>query len=102
MRVCRRLGGLPLAIELAAVRLRSMSIEDLEHRLDDLFRVLTRNDRTALEHHRTMRAMVAWSYDLCTPEEHLFWAWASIFDGQFDLAGPRPWSPTMSSTHLPD
>ncbi|WP_067970826.1 BTAD domain-containing putative transcriptional regulator [Nocardiopsis trehalosi] len=68
-RICRRLDGLPLAIELAAARLRSMTPEALAAGLDDRFRVLTGGARTAPPRHRTLREVVAWSWDLLTPVE---------------------------------
>ena len=62
--VCRRLDGMPLAIELAAARLRSMSLSELHDRLDQRFRLLTGGSRTALERQQTLRATVDWSYSL--------------------------------------
>ncbi|GAA2435823.1 BTAD domain-containing putative transcriptional regulator [Actinomadura vinacea] len=67
--ICRRLDNLPLAIELAAARLRSMPLEHLAARLDDRFRLLTGGNRTALPRHRTLRGVVAWSWDLLTAAE---------------------------------
>jgi len=67
--ICRRLDGLPLALELAAARLRSMPIADLAERLDDRFRLLTGGSRTALARHRTLRAVVDWSWELLPEEE---------------------------------
>ncbi len=67
--VCRRLDGLPLAIELAAARLRSLPITHLSTHLDDRFRLLTGGSRTALPRHRTLRAVVAWSWDLLSDAE---------------------------------
>ncbi len=70
--ICRRLDGLPLAIELAAARLRSMSVEQLAGRLDDRFRLLTGGSRAALPRHRTLRAVVDWSWSLLEePERRL-------------------------------
>jgi predicted ATPase/DNA-binding SARP family transcriptional activator len=70
--ICRRLDGLPLAIELAAARLRSMPVQTLAARLDDRFRLLTGGSRTALPRHRTLRAVVDWSWDLLEePERRL-------------------------------
>ena len=69
VRVCRALDGMPLAIELAAARLRTMSLDQLAHRLDDRFRLLTGGSRTALPRHRTLRAVVDWSWDLLTDPE---------------------------------
>lgn len=67
--ICRRLDGLPLAIELAAARLRSLAPAQVASRLDDRFRLLTGGSRTALPRHRTLRAVVAWSWDLLTDDE---------------------------------
>jgi predicted ATPase/DNA-binding CsgD family transcriptional regulator len=84
-RVCRRLDGMPLAIELAAARLRSLSLEHVAARLDDRFELLTTGNTAALPRHQTLRAAVEWSYELCTKDERLLWARASVFDGRFDL-----------------
>ncbi|TMM43864.1 MAG: LuxR family transcriptional regulator [Actinobacteria bacterium] len=84
--ICHRLDGLPLAIELAATRLRVLSVEHLMHRLDDRFAVLDAGHRTGARHQRTLRATVDWSFDLCTPQEQAMWARLSVFVGRFDLA----------------
>jgi predicted ATPase/class 3 adenylate cyclase len=84
--VCRRLDGMPLAIELAAARLRSMSLADLAGRLDQRFRLLTGGSRTALERQQTLRATVAWSYSLLTTAEQVVLGRLSVFAGSFDLA----------------
>lgn len=83
--LCRKLDGIPLALELAAVRLRSMPVEEILARLDDRFRILG-TTRTNTGRHRTLRAAVSWSYELCTPEEQLLWAGLSVFPGSFTLA----------------
>ncbi len=83
--VCRRLDGMPLAIELAAARLRSMSLGELHDRLDQRFRLLTGGSRTALERQQTLRATVGWSYSLLTGAEQLLLARLSVFAGSFDL-----------------
>ncbi len=67
--VCRRLDGLPLAIELAAARLRTMTVGQLASRLDDRFRLLTGTTRTAIARHRTLRAVVEWSWELLSDDE---------------------------------
>ncbi|GIH90725.1 BTAD domain-containing putative transcriptional regulator [Planobispora siamensis] len=72
MRICRALDGLPLAIELAAARLRSMDAGEVADRLDDRFRLFTGGSRTALPRHRTLRAVVAWSWDLLEEPERVF------------------------------
>jgi predicted ATPase/class 3 adenylate cyclase len=83
--VCRRLDGMPLAIELAAARLRSMSLAELHDRLDQRFRLLTGGSRTALERQQTLRATVGWSYSLLTDAERLLLARLSVFAGGFGL-----------------
>jgi non-specific serine/threonine protein kinase len=81
----RRLDGMPLAIELAAVRVRSMTVEQILHRLDDRFALLTRGSRAALPRQQTLQALIDWSHDLLEPREQLAWARASVFRGGFDL-----------------
>ncbi|PRY19073.1 BTAD domain-containing putative transcriptional regulator [Pseudosporangium ferrugineum] len=83
---CRRLDGLPLAIELAAARLRSMSIEHLAARLDDRFRLLTGGSRTALSRHQTLHAAVTWSWDLLSEPERRALRSVGVFSGSFDAA----------------
>lgn len=83
--ICRRLDGMPLAIELAAARLRAFSIADIASRLDDRFRLLTDGTRTALPRHQTLRAAVDWSYDLLTQEEQRLFRSLSVFAGAFTM-----------------
>jgi predicted ATPase/DNA-binding SARP family transcriptional activator len=85
VRVCRALDGMPLAIELAAARLRTMSIDQLAHRLDDRFRLLTGGSRTALPRHRTLRAVVDWSWELLTDAERMVLRRLSVFSGGASL-----------------
>ena len=80
-RVCRALDGMPLAIELAAARLRTMSLDQLASRLDDRFRLLTGGSRTALPRHRTLRAVVDWSWELLTNAERTVLRRLSVFSG---------------------
>ncbi|WNV82690.1 BTAD domain-containing putative transcriptional regulator [Umezawaea sp. Da 62-37] len=80
-RVCRELDGLPLAIELAAARLRSMTPGQLAERIGDRFRLLDRGDRTAAARHRTLRAVVDWSWDLLADDERALLAGLSVFAG---------------------
>ena len=80
--LCRRLDGIPLVLELAAVRLRSLPVEEILARLSDRFRVLGAA-RTATDRHRTLRAAVSWSYELCSPAEQRLWAALSVFPGSF-------------------
>ena len=86
IRLCRRLDGVPLAIELATVRLRAIPLEQLVDRLEDRFRLLASGRRAALPHHQTIWAATEWSYDLCSPAEQLLWARLSVFAGSFDVA----------------
>ena len=83
--VCRRLDGMPLAIELAAARLRSMSLAELHDRLDQRFRLLTGGSRTALERQQTLRATVGWSYSLLAGAEQVLLGRLSVFAGGFGL-----------------
>ncbi len=77
--ICRRLDGLPLALELAAARLRSMTVGQIAERLDDRFRLLTGGSRTSLPRHRTLRAVVEWSWDLLEKPERVLAARLSVF-----------------------
>src|SRR5882757_234582 len=83
--LCTRLDGLPLALELAAVRLRALSVEQVLDRLDDRFRLLTGGDPSAPVRHRALRTTIGWSHELCTPAQRLLWARLSVFTGRFDL-----------------
>ncbi|MFF5243646.1 LuxR C-terminal-related transcriptional regulator [Streptosporangium sp. NPDC000095] len=83
--ICRRLDGIPLAIELAAVRLRALSPEELLSRLDHRFRLLTGGSPAALPRQQTLRALIDWSYALCGEEERLLWQRASVFADGLDL-----------------
>ncbi|GAA2149647.1 LuxR family transcriptional regulator [Nocardioides koreensis] len=81
----RRLDGMPLAIELASVRARSLTVHQILTRLSDRFALLTRGNRAALPRQQTLQALLDWSHDLLQPEERLAWARASVFRGGFDL-----------------
>ena len=83
--VCRRLDGIPLAIELAAARLSSMSLVDMSRRLDQRFRLLTGGSRNALPRQQTLGAMVAWSYDLLNEPEREVLRRLTVFVDGFDL-----------------
>ena len=85
-RICRRLDGIPLAIELAAARLRVMPVAELDARLDQRFSILTGGSRAALPRQQTLLAMVDWSWELLTPAERHVLAGLSVFAGGFDLA----------------
>ncbi|MRH93488.1 protein kinase [Nocardia sp. SYP-A9097] len=84
-RICRRLDGLPLPIELATARLRTMSPEQILQRLTDRFALLTRGSRSAPPRQQTLRMCIDWSHDLCTPAEQRVWAQLSVFTGSFEF-----------------
>ncbi|GAB2835350.1 BTAD domain-containing putative transcriptional regulator [Actinoallomurus bryophytorum] len=79
LRICRALDGLPLAIELAAARLRSLTIEEIAARLDDRFGLLSRGDRSAAPRHQTLHSVVAWSWDLLSRSEQALAARLTVF-----------------------
>lgn len=81
-----RLDGMPLALELAAVRLRAVPLAELATRLDRRFEVLTGGRRTAHTRHQTLRTAIGWSHELCTAQERLLWARLSVFAGSFDVS----------------
>jgi len=83
--LCRKLEGIPLAIELAAVKLRVLGLEDLIARLDARLKVLAHPARIGPSRHRTIEATIDWSYDLCTDDERVLWARASVFAGGFGI-----------------
>ena len=84
-RLCERLDGMPLAIELAAARLRSLSVEQVLDRLDERFTLLNQGSRTELPRHRTLWDLVDWSHELCNTAERRLWARLSVFPATFDL-----------------
>jgi non-specific serine/threonine protein kinase len=84
--ICSRLEGIALAIELAAARVRSLTVEDIHDRLDQRFRLLTGGDRTALPRQQTLRALIDWSYDLLNNQERILFARISVFAGGCTLA----------------
>lgn len=83
--ICRRVDGIPLAIELAAARARAMSVEKIAERLSDRFHLLTRGDRTALPHRQTLRALVDWSHELLSLPERSLFRRLAVFPGSFTL-----------------
>jgi len=91
--LCRALDGMPLAIELAAARVRALSVEQIGARLADRFRLLTTGDRTAPARHRTLRATIDWSHDLLTEPERILLRRLSVFAG---------WSLEMAEQVCPD
>jgi predicted ATPase/DNA-binding NarL/FixJ family response regulator len=84
-RLCRELDGIPLAIELAAARLSSLSLEQIDQRLTERYRLLTIGMRSAPSRQRTLQALIDWSYELCTEREQVMWRRVSVFSGSFDL-----------------
>jgi non-specific serine/threonine protein kinase len=86
VRLCRRLDGMPLAIELAAVRLRALPLGELADRVEQRFEVVTSGRRGGVPRHQTLRTAIDWSYDLCTEAERELWARLSVFAGTFDVA----------------
>ncbi|MFD9903595.1 ATP-binding protein [Streptomyces sp. NPDC059063] len=91
--LCRRLEGLPLALELAAARLRELPVAELNQRLDDRYAVLGNTEGTDYEAdppwHQALSTAIGWSHQLCTPAERLVWARLSVFAGTFDVEGAR-------------
>ena len=83
--ICARLDGIPLALELAAARMRSLSIGEINTRLQDRFKLLTGGSRVALERQQTLRALVSWSYDLLREQEQMLLDRLSVFAGGFNL-----------------
>jgi predicted ATPase/DNA-binding SARP family transcriptional activator len=83
--ICHRLDGIPLALELAAARVKVLSLEEIATRLDDRFTLLTHGSRTALPRHQTLSALVDWSYDLLSEPERLLWRRLSVFIGGWTL-----------------
>jgi predicted ATPase/DNA-binding SARP family transcriptional activator len=83
--ICRRLDGIPLAIELAAARIKILSVDEIASRLDDRFSLLTAGSRTAIPRHQTLRATIDWSYDLLTEPERILLRRLSVFAGGFTL-----------------
>ena len=111
--LCARLEGIPLALELAAARMRSLSIQEINKRLHDRFELLTGGGRVLLERQQTLRALVAWSYDLLTENEQRLLERLGVFAGGFELeaaedglrrgaarAGGRPRSPDVARRQI--
>jgi non-specific serine/threonine protein kinase len=87
VQICRRLNGMPLAIELAAARVKMMSVKEIAERLDDRFSLLTAGSRASLPRHQTLQATIDWSYNLLAEHERLLFRRAAVFAGSFTLAG---------------
>ena len=109
LEICRRLDGIPLAIELAAARVKMLSVEEIRSRLDDRFRLMTGGNK-ALPRHQTLRAAFQWSYDLLTADEQRLFRLLAVFAGGWTLqATTAVWSETADEfevlelmTHLAD
>ena len=96
--ICRRLDGIPLAVELAAARVRSLPPAQIAARLDDRFRLLTGGSRTALPRHRTLRAAMDWSFELLGPPEQAILPRLAVFAGSFSLEAAEA---VVSDTDVP-
>ncbi|HEX4818384.1 MAG TPA: BTAD domain-containing putative transcriptional regulator [Nonomuraea sp.] len=83
--LCRRLDGIPLAIELAAVRLGTLSVDEILERFGDRFSLLAATTATTPRYHQTLKDVIDWSYGLCTEPERLLWERLSVFAGGFDV-----------------
>ncbi|MGZ9235223.1 MAG: tetratricopeptide repeat protein [Anaerolineales bacterium] len=83
--ICRRLDGIPLAIELAAARIKVLSVDEIAARLDDRFSLLTAGSRTAVPRHQTLRAAIDWSHDLLADPERILFRRLAVFAGGFTL-----------------
>ncbi len=98
--ICRYLEGIPLALELAAVRLRGLAPAQIALRLRDRFELLSSGPRGAPDRQRTLRKCVDWSYELCTPEEQNLWADMSVFTGGFEIDAITGIHPNASEIEL--
>ncbi|MFE9932346.1 ATP-binding protein [Streptomyces sp. NPDC005533] len=87
--VCRRLDGIPLALELAGARLRLWTLEQTAERIGGRFEMLSGSRAALPPRHQTMRTTIGWSHELCEPLERLLWARLSVFTGDFDIAAAR-------------
>ncbi|MFD6108586.1 ATP-binding protein [Streptomyces yangpuensis] len=87
--VCRRLDGIPLALELAGARLRLWTVEQMAERIGERFEMLSDVRVPRPPRHQTMRTTIGWSHELCEPLERLLWARLSVFTGDFDIAAAR-------------
>jgi non-specific serine/threonine protein kinase len=111
VRICRRLDGIPLAIELAAARAKALPVEEIADRLGARFRLLTGGTRTALPHHQTLRALIDWSHDHLAEKERTLFRRLSVFSGGWTLDageticagdGVEEWEILDLITHLVD
>jgi predicted ATPase/DNA-binding CsgD family transcriptional regulator len=97
--LCRRLDGLPLAVELAAARIRVLDVQQMLDRLADRFTLLSRGSRTAPERHQTLRASVEWSFESCSKPEQRLWARLTVFAGGFEWDAVEG---VCADEHLPE
>ena len=97
--LCQMLDGIPLAIELAAARLRSLSVAQLVERLDRHFDILTGGSRAAIPRQQTLRALIDWSYELCTRDEQLLWARLAVVPAGSMSRPRRRFAVSASSTN---
>lgn len=100
--ICRRLDGLPLAIELAAARMRALTLTELADSLNDRFRLLTGGSRTAVRRQQTLRASVDWSHALLSDDERMLFRQLSVFTGGFDLAAAQSVTGDAERYHVLD
>lgn len=101
--ICRNLDGIPLAIELAAARVKLLNVEEIAERLEDRFRLLTGGTRTALPRHQTLLALIDWSHDLLSEPERVLLRRLSIFAGSWTLEAAEGvatdrWDPKIENT----
>ena len=98
--ICRRLDGIPLAIELAAARARSIGVAEVARRLDQRFGVLKAMRRGSDPRHRTMHDAISWSYDMLEPDERALFTALSVFAGSFDLGSAEAMAPGGNALDL--
>ncbi|AEV86570.1 SARP family transcriptional regulator [Actinoplanes sp. SE50] len=102
VQIVRRLDGLPLALELAAARLRTLGLRELADGLDDRFRLLTTGSRTALPRHRTLRAVIAWSWELLAEDERILAERVSVLPGGVTAGSAAAVCPQVRAALIPD
>ena len=102
LHICTQLDGIPLAIELAAARMKVLAVEDIAARLEDRFRLLTGGTRTILPRHRTLRATMDWSHDLLSEKERIVWRRLSVFAGGCTLEAAGAVCSGNSDVHAAD
>jgi predicted ATPase/class 3 adenylate cyclase/DNA-binding XRE family transcriptional regulator len=98
--ICRRLDGIPLALELAAARIRIFSTEEIADRLDDRFSLLTGGSRTAMERHQTLRALIDWSYELLSHDERRLFRHLAVFAGGWTFEAAEAVCPNLDVLNL--